>query len=178
MQLDLQTGRFLGQEPQSVRRLREIAEIFATPPLIEDDSIVYETYGCPADVEGDAQMLYATTVLYPGLVGDEYFMTRGHFHERQDRGEFMLTLAGEGALILMDRAGNTILEALSPGTTVHIEGTHAHRVANTGTEPLVFIVTWMSDCGHDYESIRKHGFSRRLMKREIGPELIPAENLG
>lgn len=178
MQLDLKTGRFLGQAPQSVRRLGEIAEIFATPPLIEDDPIVYETYGCPAEVEGEAQMLYATTILYPGQVGDEYYMTRGHFHKRQDRGEFMLTLAGEGALILMDRAGETTLEALSPGTTVHIEGTHAHRVANTGTEPLVFIVTWMSDCGHDYETIRKHGFAGRLVKRDNCPELVPSENLG
>lgn len=42
----------------------------------------------------------------------------------------------------------------------------------------MFIVAWMSDCGHDYESIRKQGFSRRLVKRTSGPELVPSNNLG
>ncbi len=26
----------------------------------------------------------------------------------------------------------------------------AHRVVNVGDTPLVFFVTWMSDCGHEY----------------------------
>lgn len=100
-------------------------------------------------------------------------MTRGHFHTNPERGELMLTLGGKGALILMDRDRRTWMEPMDPGSTHDIDGRYAHRVANTGDEPLVFFVAWMSDCGHDYESIREHGFGKRLLKVEGIPTLIP-----
>lgn len=34
-----------------------------------------------------------------------------------------------------------------------IDGRRAHRVVNVGEAPLVFFVTWMSDCGHEYGEI-------------------------
>ena len=154
-------------EPVSVRTLGEIAGIFAEgSKLSEADRgrVVYEIFGCPAEVDGPARLLYATTVLHPGTVGDEFFMTRGHFHTNLERGEIMLTLSGTGALVLMDRDRRTWTEPMTPGSVHDIDGRHAHRVANTGSEPLVFFVTWMSDCGHDYASIAEHGFGTLLRK--------------
>jgi glucose-6-phosphate isomerase len=166
MRLDFVTGQFDQGEAQSRRTIGELASIFrdagaasALPP----ETLVYETFGCPGEVEGEPRLLYATTVLQPGTVGGEFFMTRGHFHANPARGELMFTLRGSGALILMDRTRKTWMEEMSPGSTHDIDGRFAHRVANSGTEPLVFLVAWMSDCGHDYESIRDHGFGTRLV---------------
>jgi glucose-6-phosphate isomerase len=163
MILSFESGRFIGCDPQSVRKLGDLGSIFAEPPS-DPDQIVYEIHGSPAEVEGPARLLYATTVLHPGDVNGEFFMTRGHFHTDPNRGELMWTLRGAGALILMDRDRNTWMEPMETGSTHEIDGGHAHRVANVGDVPLIFLVAWMSDCGHDYESIREHGFGKRLFR--------------
>lgn len=163
MILDFSTGLFQGQSAQSRRALGELAQIYAGA-IQNPDQLVYETHGCPGEVEGPPRLLYATTILQPGDVDGEFFMTRGHFHTNPDRGELMWTLRGTGALILMDRARATWMEEMTPGSTHDIDGRHAHRVANTGDEPLVFLVAWMSDCGHEYDSIREQGFGKRLYR--------------
>jgi len=161
--------------PLVVRTLGEVGAIFSDQDglvAMDASSTVYEIYGCAGEVEGPARLLYATTVLYPGMVGDEFFMTRGHFHTNPDRGEIVLTLSGQGSLILMDRERRTWIEPMTAGCVIDIDGRHAHRVANTGDEPLVFFVTWMSDCGHDYASIAADGFGGRLFRTSSGPQLV------
>jgi glucose-6-phosphate isomerase len=51
---------------------------------------------------------------------------------------------------------------MSPGSLHFIPPNTAHRVANVGAVPLRFVACWPSDAGHDYDSIRKHGFGARL----------------
>ena len=48
----------------------------------------------------------------------------------------------------------------------YIPGRVGHIVANTGDEPLVFLATWPSDAGHEYERIRRDGFSERMLLRD------------
>jgi len=145
----------------SIRRIADVAPIFAS--VASDASkVVYEIYGSPAEVEGVAALLRATTVLHPGQVDGEFFMTRGHFHTNPERGEFMVTLSGEGLLVLMNRSRECRTEPMRCGSIHDIDGRDAHRVVNTGDVPLVFLVVWMSDCGHDYEAIRERGFGVRV----------------
>lgn len=165
LKLDFSSGIYADRPPQSVRRLRDIAELFAHREAIgpnRADEVVNEIHGSPAEVEGPGRLLHATTILHPGTVEGEYFMTRGHFHTDPNRGELMFNLSGKGEALLMDRDGKSWTEPMTPGSVHDIDGRHAHRVVNTGTEPLIFLVTWMSDCGHDYESIREKGFGMRL----------------
>lgn len=160
MRLDFHTGEIDPSLHSVTRTIGDLAQIFQNQiavATLDPSTIVYQTYGCPGDSEGE-QLLYGTTVLMPGTVGDEYYMTRGHFHTKPERGELCLTIKGEGKLLLMDRSGNTTEELMSAGSLHNIDGRLAHRVVNTGTDPLVFFVSWMSDCGHDYESIRQRGF--------------------
>lgn len=117
------------------------------------DLLVYETYASTG--EG---LLFGTTILHPGRVGAQHFMTRGHFHLRPDRGETVLTLSGSGELRLMSRDGERRSEPMRSGSLHVIDGAWAHRVVNTGSEPLLFYVTWMADCGHDYDSITRDSF--------------------
>lgn len=133
----------------------EMAHLFADESSALDlaDALVYETYA----VEGDG-LLFGTTVLYPGRVGAEYFMTRGHFHTSADRGETVLTLSGSGELRLMSRSGDRRIEPMEAGSLHLIDGAWAHRVVNTGSVPLIFYVTWLSDCGHEYDAITRNAF--------------------
>jgi glucose-6-phosphate isomerase, archaeal len=161
--LNFDRGTFGDSPAQSRRTLGDLAEIFEGE-VGNPEQVVYETFGCPGEVEGPPRLLFATTVIQPGDVEGEFFMTRGHFHTNSERGELMFTLKGAGALLLMDREGKTWAEEMELGSTHDIDGKHAHRVVNTGGEPLIFLVAWMSDCGHDYDSIKKSGFGKRLRK--------------
>ena len=126
---------------------KTVGEVFGT----DDDRTMYEVHGqAGGDEIQPPRILQATTVLHPGEVDGRPFMTRGHFHTRPERGEMVLTLAGEGTLLLVSRAGETRLERMAPGVVSDIDGAWAHRVVNTGDAPLVFFVAWMSDCGHEY----------------------------
>lgn len=124
----------------------------------------------PEGTEGG--LYWGCTILQPGQVGDEYFMTHGHHHAVRDRAELYGTVEGEGALVLMAEDRSISSQAMQAGTLHYIPGRVAHRVVNTGKEPLVFVASWPSDAGHDYESIRAKGFGRRMVERAGAPCLI------
>lgn len=175
--LDLMTGRFGEGVPTSRRALSSLRGLFADAEGMtaeEGTKTAYELYGCLGpDSDDPGELLYATTILYPGQVNGEYFMTRGHFHKNPARGEYCMTLAGQGGIVLMDRERNGRVEWMTPGSVHNLDGRWAHRVVNTGAEPLVFLVVWMSDCGHDYETIARDGFSLRVLQVNGKPEAVP-----
>ncbi|HEV2232746.1 MAG TPA: glucose-6-phosphate isomerase family protein [Terriglobia bacterium] len=150
--------------------LNEKARIALNP-----STTVYRVHYFTPVPEGTSGGLFCgLTVIQPGMVDDEYFMTRGHLHANRERGECYLTIAGEGALLLMDEGRRTWFEAMKPGTIHYIPGHTAHRVANTGLTSLSFFACWPSDAGHDYESIARCGFSARLRKINGQPKLVEA----
>jgi glucose-6-phosphate isomerase len=111
-------------------------------------------------------LFFGITHIQPGRVGNEYFMTKGHGHQIQNRAEFYWCIEGEGMLILMDEMRNTWAEQMTPGSLHYIQGNTAHRVANTGEQVLSFGACWPSDAGYNYELIAEKGFSKRLMRVE------------
>lgn len=116
-------------------------------------------------------LFFGITKLYPGKVGDEYFMTKGHFHAQSDRAEYYWGIKGEGMLILMDREGKTWAKKMTPGSLHYIPADIAHRVANIGNDLLSFGACWPSDAGHDYDTILQKGFSARLVEINGTPQL-------
>jgi len=160
----------------SERRLVDIAGIFqdeTTRSKMDQDQLAYEV-DCHFPVaEGTpGGLFFGITKLYSGKVGDEYFMTKGHFHAQSERAEYYWGIIGEGVLILMDREGKTWGEQMYPGSLHYIPSHVAHRVANVGDELLSFGACWPSDAGHDYETIAKEGFSARLMDVNGKPQLV------
>jgi glucose-6-phosphate isomerase, archaeal len=176
--VDFATARVSGRNvADSVRTIADLAGVFrdeqARRALSPERPVYHVQIHAPIPEGTPGGLLWGSTIVEPGRVGDEYFITRGHFHAERDRGEFYVTTAGEGALILMDEARRTWYEPMRSGTVHYIPGRTAHRVANTGSVPLAFVACWPSDAGHDYESIARDGFAARL--REIGgrPVLVP-----
>jgi glucose-6-phosphate isomerase len=117
-------------------------------------------------------LFWGATVLQPGLVGEEFFMTHGHFHAIRDRAEFYATVNGTGAMLFMDEDDNFWSQEMAPGSVHYIPGKAAHRVVNTGNTPLVFLASWPSDAGHDYARIRTTGFNKRMVLRNGAPCLV------
>jgi glucose-6-phosphate isomerase len=169
-----------GKRLQTSRRtIGDLGAYFHDQPAVKQipaGTLVYEVQSYEPVAEGtEGGLFWGNTTLYPGTVGDEYYMTKGHFHRIGNRGEFYVTCKGEGALLLMQEGAATTQETMSAGSVHYIPGHHAHRVANTGKEPLVFIACWPSDAGYDYATIERSGFSARLLERNGRPTLVPQE---
>ena len=161
---------------ESRKYLKDLAGLFEdekTRSVMPQDQMVYKVEAIlPVEENTEGGLFYGRSIVYPGKVGDEYFMTRGHFHSKPDRAEFYWTLQGEGMLVLMDHNRNTWAEKMYPGSLHYVPGHIAHRTVNTSDQPLVLGACWPSDAGHDYEEIAKNGFSSRLKEINGQPRLI------
>jgi glucose-6-phosphate isomerase, archaeal len=170
VRLDPATGVLTGPGvTESVRRVKDLAGMFrdeAARQALDPETVAYRVQAYEPKPEGEeGAVCAATTFLEPGMVGDEYFMTRGHYHANQDRPELEVVISGQGAFVLMDRDRNTWMEPASPGSVHHVPPGVAHRAVNTGNETFVFVSYWASETGHDYQAIRERGFGARLVLR-------------
>lgn len=163
----------------SVRTIADLHGVFADEAArssIDQDQIVYHVERYQPVPDGTSGgLFFGTSFLQPGTVGGEYFMTKGHFHARPETAEYYWCVAGEGALILMDSDRSARAEFMQPGSLHYIPGYTAHRLANTGSTPLIVGACWPADAGHDYASIARDGFSVRLVQGEHGPVLVSAD---
>lgn len=132
----------------------------ATPP----DTPVYEVEMLDS-MQGEGELYVGVTHLQPGRIGDEFYMTRGHFHQRREQGEVYFGLKGTGLLLLEDEQGKARLEPVSPGSIHIIPGFTAHRLINTGNDVLRALAVWPSVAGHDYASLTR-GFAVRVFERD------------
>jgi len=178
--VDFRTGALQGDRIQRVRRcVRDLKGLFLDEKArlaLEPEAIVYQVESFAPVNEGESGGLFwGATFIQPGRVGNEYFMTKGHFHGQRNRAEYYLTVTGCGALIFMDESRRTTFETMLPGSLHYIPSRTAHRVANVGNAVLSFMACWPSDSGHDYESIAAHGFSARLLDVGGKPTLVEAK---
>ena len=158
---------------KTIGALAHVFEDEGSRQLLDSTTVVYAVeYWKPVPEGTEGGLYWGNSTVFPGLVGEEYFMTRGHFHSRRDRSEYYATVSGSGLLILMDEDRRPAVQEMSPGTTHYIPGYTAHRVVNTGHLPLTFLACWPSDAGYDYATIEDQGFSVRVMHRNGRAEII------
>lgn len=104
--------------------------------------------------------------MYAGKVGDEYFMTKGHFHTILDTSEVYYCLSGRGAMLMETPEGDVRLVEMKPGEAVYVPPRWAHRSINTGSETLVTFFVFRSDAGHDYGTIEQKGYRKLVVERD------------
>jgi len=89
------------------RKLKDIQGIFQDEKActeMDQEQLVYAVQSWLPVAEGTpGGLFFGASTIYPGSVGNEYFMTKGHFHSQSDRAEFYWGVEGKGMLILMDR---------------------------------------------------------------------------
>ncbi len=170
-----------GPVVSQIRKMKDLQGIFHDEKAFRKmppEQVAYTVQSWLPVPEGTSGGLYfGTTNLMPGKIGDEYMITKGHFHSRSDRAEFYWGIQGQGMLLLMDRERHTWTEEMYPGSLHYIPAHVAHRVANTGSSVLIFGACWPSDAGHDYKEIAANGFSARLVEKEGNPLLVSNEKI-
>src|SRR6186713_2485751 len=87
------------------RKMGDLQDIFYDKTALASmprGQVVYEVESSFPVPDGTTGGLFVgITYIYPGKVGEEYFMTKGHFHKIRDRAEVYVCMEGEGMLILM-----------------------------------------------------------------------------
>lgn len=147
------------------------ADAAAEERLAGEDPVIYEVF--QADVpEFAGELATCTTVLHPGKVGEEFFMTKGHFHSQRDRAEVYYGLSGRGLLLMAKDDEARELEMV-PGVAAYVPPHWAHRTVNTGSEPFVFLAVYPGDAGHDYGTIETEGFPQLVVERDGAAAVLP-----
>ena len=136
------------------------------------DQPIYDFYELNQIPETDGDLKFGTSIVYAGKVGDEYFMTKGHFHTLLETGEVYYCLSGEGAMMMETPEGEVSLIEMKPGVAVYVPPRWAHRSINTGKETMVTFFVFRSDAGHDYGTIEQKGYRKLVVERDGKPTMI------
>jgi len=140
--------------------------------LSVEDTILYEVYEIKRP-EVAGELLHGLSVLHPGKVGDEYFMTKGHFHTLLDTAEVYYCLRGSGYMVMETPEGDWAVEPLCPQSVLYVPPRWSHRSVNTSlTEDLVTFFVYPGDAGHDYGSIELQGFRKLVLQRGGKPQIV------
>jgi glucose-6-phosphate isomerase len=173
---DLKTGQS-SKKTMTQRKLSAMKDMFADSAAMEaelkkGDPLVYEFHemGAP-ETPGD--LAFGISITYPGKVGDEYYMTKGHFHTIIDTAETYYTLEGEGFMLIENPEGDWSAQPLKAGEMVYVPQRYAHRTVNTGTGPLRTFFVFRGDAGHDYGTIETKGYRQLIVEKDGKPVCVP-----
>lgn len=145
----------------------------ARAAVANGDPLLYEFYGLETMIpETEGNLLFGSTKIYPGKIGDEYYMTMGHFHTVLDTAEVYYCLSGEGCMLMETPEGETRFKQMRPGDALYVPGRWAHRSVNTGTEPFLIFFVFPAHAGHDYGTIKQKGYRKLVVERDGKPVLI------
>jgi len=134
--------------------------------LAQCDPVLYEVYEIQRPHQA-GELLTGISIVHPGKVGQEFFMTKGHFHAVLETAEVYLCLKGEGFMVMEDPEGNCQVEPLSPGKILYVPPRWAHRsVCTSRQEDLATFFIYPGHAGHDYGTIEGQGFRKLVMEGE------------
>ncbi len=121
------------------------------------------------------------TVIGPGLIGEEFPKTFGHYHGVK-MPEIYQVVAGNGILVLQkpgthyEEITEVFLVKAKAGDRVVIDPEYGHSWSNVGEGPLILFDDWQF--GHtpsDYEPIRKLAGMAYFLTNQNG-QVIPVPN--
>ncbi len=176
VRFDLVSG--LSPDKPSIRRsLSAMKGMFADSRAFDaavagGDPLVYEFYDMKRP-EKEGEVAFGTSITYPGKVGGEYFMTKGHFHTVLETAEVYYCLRGHGYMLMESPEGAWEAQEFRPGVAVYIPPRYAHRSVNVSpAEPLVTFFAFRGDAGHDYGTIETRGFRKLIVERNGRAEFV------
>jgi glucose-6-phosphate isomerase len=163
--VDLATGRMAGATRHYEKRFSDLVGLYADAAAFEalvprlGTEVVYEVWEHRrSGAAGD--LIFGTSVMKPGRVGDEFFVTRGHQHQLADRAEIYHCVRGQGVMLLESPAGEVEALVMSPSVVAYVPPHWIHRSVNTGADTLITVFCYAADAGQDYDIIERSGGMR------------------
>ena len=183
IKIDPKNGKMTDYDTHIERYLSKLIDMFVDSEAAKaflkknGETLIYEVY--EKDIpEVNGEIRYCSSVTYPGKIGDEYFMTKGHFHKRPDTAELYYCIRGRGYMLMEKKDGEYAIGEMYPGSAVYVPGDYAHRSINIGDEPLISLPVYPGDAGHDYRSIEDSGFKHIVVERNSKAVVIENPKYG
>jgi glucose-6-phosphate isomerase len=140
--------------------------------MVDDgDPVLYEVYEISRP-ELAGELIHGISILHPGKVGDEYFMTKGHFHTVLDTSEIYYCLQGQGVMVMENPEGDWAVEELVTGNVLYVPPRWAHRSVNTGEGDLITLFAYPGNAGHDYGTIETQGCRKLIVDGDHAPAIV------
>lgn len=174
--IDFKKGAIQQHTRKKEVRLSEMKEYFSNIEEAEKilskgkDPVIYEYYEY-VHPEVSGNLNFGLSIVYPGKIGKEYYMTRGHFHLK-DSSELYLCLKGRGMILMQNKDGEFLATELEPGSLGYVPPGWGHRTINTGGGRFIFFFAYPADAGHDYIIIREKGFTKIVIEEDEAPKII------
>ncbi len=168
--IDLDTGEMTDPDRHLIRRASDMRGHYRDEAALEAliteqaDPLHYEVFEKNVPEEY-GQIRFCISKTQPGLVGEECFMTKGHYHTIAETAEIYLCIRGEGHMLMKTPDGTCVAERMTRGRMVYVPPYWGHRTINTGNEPLVSYCAYPGDAGHNYGDIELEGFPKRCFLR-------------
>jgi glucose-6-phosphate isomerase len=167
--IDLIAGTMAQPDRVLVRRASDMRGYYRDPAALEKiisdgDPVHYEVFE-KVIPEEEGHLLLCISKLYPGVVGDEFFMTKGHYHAVPATAEVYLCIQGEGYMMMKTKDGQCATQGMRRHRMVYVPPCWAHRSINTGNVLLISFCVYPGNAGHNYGDIASQGFPKRLFKR-------------
>lgn len=174
-----ETGAMSGASGHYEKKLRDLEGLYADQAAFNErteaqgNTVVYRVdEKRPAQNAGD--LIFGTTWMRAGRIGDEFYMTRGHIHSRGNRPETYYGESGQGVMLLESPEGGTKVVKVAARVMVYVPPLWIHRSVNTGDTPLVMSFCYPSDSGQDYDIIaRSRGMASRVVVDGAGWKTTP-----
>jgi glucose-6-phosphate isomerase len=176
VEFDLEAGIMKNPKNYTARRASDMRGHYRDAAALETliaggDPLHYEVFeSLPPEEYG--HIFFCISRLMPGKVGDEYFMTKGHYHTVPHTGELYLCLRGTGFMLMKTADGRFASEPFHRGAMVYCPPYWAHRSVNTGLEPLISFCSYNAEAGHNYGDIEKEGFMKRVREIDGVPVIL------
>jgi len=143
------TIRHFEKNKSHARRLKDVVPWFSNKKAIAEalrknkNKVIYETF-----TDKFSPINLTLTVINPGTIGKEYYMTKGHIH-RKKVPEFYILLEGRGKLIIQKQSKVKVID-LKKGEIALIPIGYAHRLINTGKKKLKVLTIYDQESKPDY----------------------------
>lgn len=161
------------------RKLKDMSHMYqdqeAVDNLIHENPLIYKFYNVQIP-EKEGHLQHCLTILYPGKIGKEFYMTKGHFHDIKKTAEVYITFSGKGKILMQNTDNQTEVLEMKKGVISYIPPFYAHRTINVGEEPLVFCGVYPGNAGHEYGVIENKGMAKLIVEENERVSIIDNPN--
>lgn len=139
-----------------IRKFKDMSDKYKNIKGIKGNPLIYKVY-----IKDFITFEYGFTVINPGSINGEFFMTKGHRHKKASR-EIYILMSGKGRLLIQSKKNKNKTQVinLKKNKIYIIPGNSGHRLINTGNKKLEVLTIYPKIAGHDYN----FKFKKRIFK--------------
>lgn len=125
------------------RKFLDMSDRYKNTSNIKGNPIIYKVY-----ITDFGVFEAGLTVINPGTINKEFYMTKGHKHVKPTK-EIYILLSGKGKLLVKGKSLKVF--ELKKDHTYILPKNAGHRLINTGNKELEVLTIYSKNAGHDYK---------------------------